>query len=58
VSDAAFRQLQRHVVHILAIVEANAETLASVQRDNATNLRRCAELQLEIDRLKKGLFVP
>ena len=58
VTPAAFRQLQQQVAHIISVVEANAAALASVQRDNATNLRRCAELQLEIDRLKKTPFVP
>lgn len=52
-TPAAFRQLRQQVAHILSVVDANAQTLAEVKRDCGMNLRRCAELQLEIDRLKK-----
>ena len=65
VTRAEFRKLQRQVAHVLAVVKANAsvietnaEKLDIVSRDCAANLRRCAELQLEIDRLKKTPFFP
>jgi hypothetical protein len=53
VTRAAFRELEQQVNQILTVVESNAAALASVQRENAASVRRCAELQLEIDRLKK-----
>jgi hypothetical protein len=39
------------------VVESNADELSSVRRDVAASIRRCAEIQAELDRLKKLLAV-
>ena len=48
VTRAQFIALRRDVDRLLAV----AGDLESIRKDCAANLRRCAELQHEIDRLK------
>jgi hypothetical protein len=49
------RDVRRQLVAIRAIVAANADVLQLLRRDCEASFRRCAELQAEIDALKKGL---
>ncbi len=56
VTRAEFLRLRKELTRVLAIVENNAESLVDVRKDCATNLRRCGELQREIDILGKTLI--
>jgi hypothetical protein len=47
------RDMRRQLLAIRAIVVGNAEVLESLRKECEANLRRCAELQFEIDALKK-----
>jgi cell division protein FtsB len=51
-------ELRRELARILAVVENNAREIAALRTENNLTVRRCAEMQLEIDRLKKGPFIP
>ena len=52
---AEFTTLRGELAHVLAVVEANANAMEAVRRDCGSNLRRCGELQAEIDNLRKLL---
>jgi hypothetical protein len=52
--DRIRRDVRRQVLAIRAIVIANADVLQSLRKDCEANFRRCADLQDEIDVLKKA----
>ena len=54
-TEIQFRMLRRELKQIQSVLAHNADVLDSVQRDCATNLRRCAELQADVDSLHKAL---
>ena len=49
-----FRRLRKELVRVRAMSEANASSIDVIKRDCATNLRRCGELQRDIDALRKA----
>jgi hypothetical protein len=51
------RDTRRELLAIRAIVVANADVLQSLRKDCEASFRRCAELQTEIDVLKKATAV-
>jgi len=50
--------LRRELARILAVVEDNAREIAALRKEAQLTVRRCAEMQLDIDRLKKTPFIP
>jgi len=56
-THAEVLRLRRELRHLRTLTHATAMVLDSTQRDCVANLRRCGELQTEIDNLKK-LFMP
>ena len=50
-------ELRRELARVLAVVEHNARDIAALRKEAQFTVRRCAEMQLEIDRLKKGPFI-
>ena len=55
-THAEVLHLRRELRQLRALTHATAMVLDSTQRDCVVNLRRCGELQTEIDNLKK-LFI-
>jgi hypothetical protein len=53
VTRAEFTQLRKELARFRVMVKANAAAIEVLRRDCATNLRRCGELQRDIDALKK-----
>jgi hypothetical protein len=49
-------RLRREVDHLRTLTNAIALVLDNTQRDGVVNLRRCGELQAEIDNVKKLLM--
>jgi len=45
----------KELVRLRRMLAHNAEAMETVRKDCATNLRRCGELQAEIDALRKQL---
>jgi hypothetical protein len=56
-THAELLRLRRELRHLRTLANATAMLLDATARDGVANLRRCAELQTEIDTLKK-LFNP
>jgi len=54
---AELLRLRRELRQLRTLAHATAMVLDATQRDGVANLRRCGELQTEIDNLKK-LFIP
>jgi len=48
-------KLRRELANVRDIMKANADTLRTVRQDCAANLRRCGELQRDVDELRKLL---
>jgi len=57
VSRAEFNKLRRELARSQSVTAANAASLDALSRDCVANLRRCGELQNEIDKLNKLLSV-
>ena len=57
ISRAELVRLRKELARVLSVVESNADELAALRRESTVSLRRCAELQLEIDRIKKQLAI-
>jgi len=55
VTRSELNRLRRELAHIRAIVQANADALREVRHDCATNLRRCGELQRDLDTLRHAI---
>jgi hypothetical protein len=55
VTRAEHSRLLKEVTHLRRIVDHNSETIEAFRKDTAANLRRCGELQAEIDALRKLL---
>jgi hypothetical protein len=56
VTRADMLRLRRELSQLRTLANATAMLLDNTQRDCTTNLRRCGELQSEIDNLKKLLM--
>ena len=55
VSRAEHSRLLKELVRVRRVVLHNADLMEVLRKDCATNLRRCGELQAEIDALRKLL---
>jgi hypothetical protein len=56
-THAEVLRLRRELRHLRTLTHATALVLDTTHRDCVATLRRCGELQTEIDTLKK-LFIP
>lgn len=53
ISRAEYASLRRELAHVREVVESNASALYTIARAYETNLRRCGELQCDLDALRK-----
>jgi regulator of replication initiation timing len=49
------RRAPSELAALRIFVQQNTDALEALKRESATHLRRCAELQMELDALKKRL---
>ena len=52
-TQSQLAELRRELKRVRSVVAGTADTLELIKRDCAANLRRCGELQIEIDTLRK-----